>query len=106
MGTSSAILHGTVDPNGSQTNYSFHWGLTKAYGSSSPLKSAGSANGNVSVQTKAAGLLPGTTYHYRLVASSKAGATNGDDRTFRPAAIPHPPRSPARSPRSAAAARH
>jgi hypothetical protein len=90
VSNSSAILHGTVDPNGAETHYSFQWGLTKAYGSSSPLKSAGAGSTSVPVQFKARGLLPGTTYHYRLVASSRAGATNGNDRTFKTAGHPPP----------------
>ncbi len=90
VGSSSAVLHGTVDPNGAETHYSFQWGLTAAYGASSPLKSAGQGTANVTVQATAHGLLPGTTYHYRLVASSKSGATNGNDRTFKTTGHPPP----------------
>lgn len=88
--SSSAMLHGTVDPNGAATHYSFHWGLTKAYGASSSLKSAGNGSNAVSVQAKAGGLLPGTTYHYRLFASNTSGGTRGADRTFKTAGHPPP----------------
>jgi hypothetical protein len=88
--SSAAMLHGTVNPNGAATHYSFQWGLTKAYGASSSLKSAGKGSTVVSVQAKAAGLLPGTTYHYRLVASNTSGGTSGAGRTFKTAGHPPP----------------
>jgi hypothetical protein len=88
--TSSALLHGTVNPNGAATHYAFQWGLTKAYGASSSLKSAGGGSSVVLVKAKAGGLLPGTTYHYRLVASNRSGGTSGADRTFKTAGHPPP----------------
>ena len=38
---SSAVLHGTVNPNGSATTYYFQWGLTTAYRVQSADHSAG-----------------------------------------------------------------
>jgi hypothetical protein len=88
--TSSAQLHGTVNPNGATTTYQFQWGLTTQYGLSSPSKSARGTK-VVAVKATISQLLPGTVYHYRLVASSRSGgAALGADRTFKTAGNPPP----------------
>ncbi len=86
----SAQLHGAVNPNGSGTNYYFQWGLTVAYGVNSVEHSAGAGTKAVSVSTTASGLIPGTTYHYRLVATNGSGVTVGADRTFTTTGKPPP----------------
>jgi hypothetical protein len=88
--SSSAALHGAVNPNGASTTYVFQWGLTKSYGLSSGLKSAGGGTKSVSVQLTATKLLPGTVYRYRLVAFNKSGAVLGSDRAFRTHGNPPP----------------
>ncbi len=88
--SSSAILHGTVGPNGATTHYRFEWGLTSSYGTASRLRSAGNGTEVSAVQATISGLLPGTIYHYRVVASNKLGATGGDDRTFTTKGHPPP----------------
>jgi hypothetical protein len=87
---SSAVLVGTVNPNGSATTYFFQWGLTTAYGVDSVAHSAGHGTKPVSVSTAARDLIPGTTYHYRLVATNGAGTTVGADRTLTTAGNPPP----------------
>ncbi|HTX29991.1 MAG TPA: hypothetical protein VMD09_01325 [Solirubrobacteraceae bacterium] len=86
----SAVLNGTVNPNGSSTTYYFQWGLTNGYGDNSKPASAGNGTAAVSVKTTAAGLIPGTTYHYRLDATNGAGTSLGKDRTFKTAGHPPP----------------
>jgi hypothetical protein len=87
---STADLHGTVNPEGSATTYHFEWGLTATYGlAPSPTHSAGSGTKPVSVGTIPSGLIPGTTYHYTVVASNRFGTSVGRDRTFTTAG--HPP---------------
>jgi phosphodiesterase/alkaline phosphatase D-like protein len=86
----SAVLHGTVNPNGRSTTYFFQWGLTNAYGAVSATHSAHSGNKNVAVHTTASLLIPGTRYHYRLVASNGSGQTLGTDHTFTTAGHPPP----------------
>jgi phosphodiesterase/alkaline phosphatase D-like protein len=86
----SAVLHGTVNPNGRATAYAFQWGLTTAYGATSVGHSAGSKNLPVAVKATAAGLIPGTVYHYRLVAISRSGTSVGADRRFKTAGHPPP----------------
>lgn len=85
-----AVLHGTVNPNGSATTYYFQWGLTSAYGVQSVARSAGHGTKAVAITGDATGLIPGTAYHYRLVATNAAGTTVGADRTFTSAGNPPP----------------
>jgi hypothetical protein len=86
----SAVLHGTINPNGSATAYYFEWGLTTAYGVISKEHSAGHGTKAVSVSTTAPDLIPGTIYHYRLVAANGSGSTTGADRAFKTAGNPPP----------------
>lgn len=85
---SSVVLHGRVDPHGQATNYMFEYGPTRKYGSQSPLSAAGSGTGLITVTQPVSGLTPLTTYHYRVVALSPAGAALGSDRTFTTLKVP------------------
>jgi hypothetical protein len=77
-----AKLTGTIDPNGLSTTYHFEYGTTTSYGSSTADATLPSNTGSQSVSASITGLVRHTTYHYRLVASSSAGPTDGADRTF------------------------
>jgi WD40 repeat protein len=80
-----ASLYGTVNPFGVQTSYRFEYGVTTAYGSRAPLAYeavAGASRQPRTVTQPVAGLQPGTTYHYRLVAENSVGVEAGEDRTF------------------------
>jgi sugar lactone lactonase YvrE len=88
--TTSSTLHGSVDPHGLASTYRFDYGPTATYGSQTPAASAGQAFAPLGVSQTITGLQPGTTYHYRLVAQSAAGATTGDDGTFSTAAVAPP----------------
>jgi hypothetical protein len=78
----SALLQGTVNPNGNGTTYYFQWGLTPSYGVNGKAESAGTGTKPVSVQETASSLIPGTVYHFRLVATNHYGTTVGADHTF------------------------
>ena len=81
VGEISATVHGIVNAGGSSTRYLFQYGTSTSYGSSSRSATiTGSTPMNVSAALTR--LRPGTTYHYRLVASNGAGTSNGRDRTF------------------------
>ena len=82
LGQSSASLTGTVNPNGQATTYFFEYGTTTAYGTQTSPASVGSGTTPVGVHQSIVGLSPNTTYHYRLVAQSSAGTTNGADQTL------------------------
>ena len=86
----SGVLHGTINPNGSAAAYYFEWGLTTAYGVTSHEHETGHGIKPVSVSTTAAGLIPGTVYHYQLVAANGSGSAAGADRTFKTAGNPPP----------------
>lgn len=86
----SVVLHGAVNPSGATTTYVFQWGLTNAYGASSAPHSSGAGTRAVGVKVTAGGLIPGTVYHYRLVAFNRFGGTIGSDRTFKTAGPPPP----------------
>ena len=82
VGSTTVTLNATVNPNGRPANFIFEYGTSRSYGFKTPQASAGASNGPVAVSTNVGALVPGTTYHYRAVASSEAGATLGADRTF------------------------
>jgi len=80
--TSTATLTGSVNPIGNPTSWYFEYGTTTSYGSKTPSRSAGSSSAVTGVSAAIANLTAGTTYHYRLVAKSKTGITDGSDVTF------------------------
>jgi hypothetical protein len=84
IATQEARLRARIDPEGQATTYYFEYGPTTAYGSSAPVPDgeAGSGHIAVSVSAHVAGLAPGTTYHYRVVATNTTGTTDGEDATF------------------------
>ncbi|MBW1786018.1 MAG: choice-of-anchor D domain-containing protein, partial [Deltaproteobacteria bacterium] len=78
----SAVLEGTINPNGSAASYYFEYGLTTGYGNQTASASAGSGTGDVSVSASITGLEPGKTYHFRLVGENLSGRSLGDDMVF------------------------
>lgn len=78
-----ATVTGTVDPSGQATTYHFDYGTSTAYGHTTASTSAGSGTTNQSVSATLSGLVPNTTYHYRIVATNASGTTVGGDRTFK-----------------------
>jgi hypothetical protein len=85
--SSSATLHGSINPNGSTVSFVFQFGTTRHYGGQTPAVVAGGGNKTIRVSQTIAGLRADTTYHYRLVALA-ATATFGGDRTFTTAKVP------------------
>ncbi len=83
-----ATLNGVVDPRGFHTTYRFDYGLTASYGSVTPNGPDAFNSGGVTRSATISGLLPGTTYHYRVVASNPGGNTYGADQTFKTAGTP------------------
>jgi hypothetical protein len=76
-------LNGTVNANNLSTAVSFEYGLTTSYGTSitanqSPVTGAS----NTAVSKAIAGLVPNTTYHFRVDGTNTAGTSDGSDQTF------------------------
>ena len=81
--STTVTLNGTVNPNGGSTTVVFEYGLTTDYGSEvTATQSPLSGTTNQSVNADLTGLLPGTTYHFRVKATNSAGTSSGNDRTF------------------------
>jgi hypothetical protein len=87
-----ATLHGTVDANGIATTYQFDWGPTNALGHLSPATatSAGAGTTPVAEATKLAGLSPGTTYYFTLVATNGDGSSTTPIESFKTTGNPAP----------------
>ncbi len=89
----TATLNGTIETGEAFVNYHFEYGTTTAYGSIAPIPDDVTpiTTETVPVSQPVNGLQAGTTYHYRLVASSP-GATEvkGPDETFTTLPVPAP----------------
>jgi hypothetical protein len=86
VASSSATFTAQIDPNGEETTYRFEYGTSAAYGSSVPVPDGlvGSGSTPLTVSAHPQDLLPGTEYHYRVVAlvASRGEAIPGADGTF------------------------
>jgi Repeat of unknown function (DUF346) len=88
VGTTNATLHAEVNPQGVDTKYFFEYGTTESYGSYTTTEDAGAGESIVHVQAPIGGLAPGTTYYYRIVASSAIGEVFGGPVGFTTQAPP------------------
>ncbi len=84
VGVSEVKLGALVNPGGILTTYRFEYGPTGAYGSSTPFPegSVGEGLESHAVWAAASSLAPGSTYHYRVVATNELGTVYGPDQTF------------------------
>jgi hypothetical protein len=82
IATPNATLVGFVNPNGLDTKYFFEYGTTTSYGSYTTTGDAGSGTGVVQEDVPISGLAAGTTYYFRIVASSATGETFGGPVAF------------------------
>ncbi len=80
----TADLNGSVNPdNLAVSDCKFEYGTTTAYGSSKPCAGAIPTDGNDHPVSAALNALnPGTTYHFRIVATNANGVNKGSDETF------------------------
>ncbi len=93
VGSSSAILHATVDPAGLSTAYHFDYvddgtfqsdrgsGDGFQHATRSPASDVGLGNGNsaLSIRTQLSGLRSSTVYHFRVVATNEDGTVTSDE---------------------------
>ncbi len=87
----SASLNATVNPNGTEvTKCEFEYGTTNSYGKIAPCSALpGSGETPVEVSASATSLVPNTTYHFRISATSTGGTSKSSDETFK--TPPNPP---------------
>jgi hypothetical protein len=80
----SVTLKGVINPeNEGSASCQFEYGPTESYGSTAPCSPApGSGNSPVAVAANVTGLVPDTTYHYRLSATNINGTNTGSDEQF------------------------
>lgn len=81
--SSSAILNGSINGMGLYTNSFFEYGTTTSYGNvvvGNPYNLYNSAASSVSIGIS--GLIPNTTYHYRIKAVNSNGISYGNDVVF------------------------
>jgi hypothetical protein len=82
VGIAEATLKAHLNPENSPTTYRFEWGTDTSYGSATAEIPIGSGEADRTVGFYLDGLAPGTTYHYRVVASNGIGTTEGSDHAF------------------------
>jgi Putative Ig domain len=75
-----------VSPGGTDTTYTFEYGTTPAYGSSTTVTDGGSGISAELVQAALTGLTPATTYYFRLDTTTTYPTgqvtTDGQQQTF------------------------
>jgi hypothetical protein len=79
VGPTTASLSGGVYPNGVDTSYYWQYGPTISYGMQTAAVDIGAGQAPILATGALSGLAPGTTYHYRLVASNTDGTMYGYD---------------------------
>ena len=81
--STSALLNGLVNANGSPTTLTFEYGPSASYGTIIAASPA-TADGGTGITTSAtiSNLAPGTLYHFRVNGTSSAGTMSGGDLTF------------------------
>jgi hypothetical protein len=84
VAATTATLNGSVNPHGLSTSYYFEYGTSTLFGSTTPVLSAGSGSSAVPVAANIAGLVAGSTYYFRLVATNSDGTSRSSARTFIP----------------------
>lgn len=81
--TNKAVtLEGNVNPEGGMTHYHFEYGLSGAYGESTPTYYAGAQRSSVHFSERLKELRGGTLYHFRIVAEDDGVISYGQDMTF------------------------
>jgi hypothetical protein len=88
----TATLTARINPENDETTYRFEYGTSESYGESTPLETlAASGFEGEDVDAQLAELVPGTTYHFRVVAANKCNpsepaevcTSEGENQTFK-----------------------
>jgi predicted lipoprotein with Yx(FWY)xxD motif len=91
-GAGSYTLEGTIYTYSLDTHYHFEYGTTTAYGTSIPVPDADAGTAPVvQVSQVISGLMPNTTYHFRISASNSKGPGMSGDQSFTTSTDPSAP---------------
>ena len=87
IGTSTAMLHGTIDPKGLEMTYWFEYSTNSSFVSTplgaTPHLSFGAGTAPQSISATIVGLSRSTTYYVRLVAQNNLTVVRGDRVSFK-----------------------
>ncbi|MGA8744625.1 MAG: hypothetical protein WB507_02025 [Solirubrobacterales bacterium] len=86
--STAATVTAEINPEYGATVYRFQYGTTDSYGSSTLIGPVGADGINHLVTAHLTNLIPGSVYHYRVVAINYVGTTQGPDETFTTPAQP------------------
>jgi hypothetical protein len=84
----SETLNGTINPEGVSSTYHFEYGPDTNYGAQTAESEPLTGVTEVPATATAGGLLPNTTYHFRIVGTNASGSITGGDQTFTTASAP------------------
>jgi hypothetical protein len=82
VASTTATIQGRLNVLGRDTRFYFEYGPDTKYGNRTPATDGGQMISPRSAFATLTGLKPGTTYHYRLVATNDRGTTRGADAVF------------------------
>lgn len=82
VSVNSAVINGSVNPNGASTNFWFEFGVTQSLDQITTSQLAGNSNSWLLVTGNLSGLESGKTYYYRVVAQNNYGTSRGDIVSF------------------------
>jgi hypothetical protein len=82
LGTDTAHLNASINPNGTPTLAWFQYGMDTNYGSFTTTNALGAGTNALSLSQTLSGLQPGTLYHFRALATNSIGLTVGGDVSF------------------------
>lgn len=83
LSLTTAMVNGTVNPNGLATTAEFEYGTSTSYGSVATVSlSPNNGSSTQLVSATLTGLSPSTTYHYRLTATNSNGTVSTTNSTF------------------------
>jgi len=86
----NAVMNGTVNPRGLATDAWFEWGTDPNLNSwtTTPKQAKGSGTAPTSASQALTGLIPGTTYYFRVAAQNTVGTSKGTIVNFTASQIP------------------
>jgi phosphodiesterase/alkaline phosphatase D-like protein len=78
----TATVHGSVNPNGSDASYWFEYGTDTNLGNVTSFQGTNNGNSSMSVSASLSGLNPLMKYYFRLNAQNQYGTVNGSILSF------------------------